>query len=276
MSNLNFNYEDLAQAINQNKELNFIAVQFAKEFQNEAQIEIFEKISSKLNEEKTVYIIGDTSYGSCCCDEITAEHLDCDIIIRVGSSCFTRNTHIPIYFLFNNLNYSDQEKDSCINKINESIKNIDITKENIFLFYNEQTQLNLISKIKENFKEKLIYTDIENDEIPINKQKNDNLLYGRNMHNKNIEKDSNIIYIGKRSDYILDELIHRYINKIKSINFIDMNNFEIENIAAAEGNTFLYKRFNLIQKAKEASTFGILVGSLSLPNLNDIIYFTDI
>ena len=33
----------------------------------------------------------------------------------------------------------------------------------------------------------------------------------------------------------------------------------------------LYRRFNLIEKAKECNTFAILIGSLSIPNLNKII-----
>jgi diphthamide synthase subunit DPH2 len=36
-------------------------------------------------------------------------------------------------------------------------------------------------------------------------------------------------------------------------------------------NSVFYKRFNLVQKAKESEVFGIIVGSLSLDGLNDII-----
>ena len=36
-------------------------------------------------------------------------------------------------------------------------------------------------------------------------------------------------------------------------------------------NNVFYKRFNLIQKAKESDVFGLIVGSLSLDGLNDII-----
>jgi diphthamide biosynthesis protein 2 len=36
-------------------------------------------------------------------------------------------------------------------------------------------------------------------------------------------------------------------------------------------NKIFYKRFNLIEKVKESETFGIIVGSLSIENLNDLL-----
>jgi len=36
-------------------------------------------------------------------------------------------------------------------------------------------------------------------------------------------------------------------------------------------NRIFYKRFNLIEKVKESETFGIIVGSLSIENLNDLL-----
>jgi len=35
------------------------------------------------------YILADTSYGSCCVDEIAAEHADADCIIHYGRACLS-------------------------------------------------------------------------------------------------------------------------------------------------------------------------------------------
>jgi len=34
-----------------------------------------------------VYVLGDTSYGSCCVDEVGAQHMCCDFIIHYGNAC---------------------------------------------------------------------------------------------------------------------------------------------------------------------------------------------
>ena len=85
-----FDINEMVKYLNQNPQFKNIGIQFDKELQNEIQIDFF-KIIKHLLKEKIIFIIGDTSYGNCCCDETTALHLDCDIIIRVGNSCFTNN-----------------------------------------------------------------------------------------------------------------------------------------------------------------------------------------
>ena len=51
---------------------------------------------------------------------------------------------------------------------------------------------------------------------------------------------------------------------------MDQNYKSIE-ISQIVANRIFYKRFNLIEKAKESEVFGILVGSLSIDGLNEII-----
>lgn len=48
-------------------------------------------VSSKLRERtgKTTFILADTSYGSCCVDEVAAEHVDADFIVHYGRSCLS-------------------------------------------------------------------------------------------------------------------------------------------------------------------------------------------
>ncbi|XP_062545258.1 2-(3-amino-3-carboxypropyl)histidine synthase subunit 2 [Armigeres subalbatus] len=47
-----------------------------------------------------VYILGDTSYGSCCADEIAASHVGADAIIHFGHACLSRAVRLPIKYVF--------------------------------------------------------------------------------------------------------------------------------------------------------------------------------
>eukprot|EP00045_Choanoeca_perplexa_P014552 m.172050 g.172050 ORF g.172050 m.172050 type:complete len:536 (-) comp16714_c0_seq1:56-1663(-) len=55
------------------------------------------------NTDASLFIMGDTSYGSCCVDEVAAEHANADLIIHFGHSCLSRTTRLPTLFVFGQL-----------------------------------------------------------------------------------------------------------------------------------------------------------------------------
>ena len=46
------------------------------------------------------YILADTSYGSCCVDEIAAEHAQADAIIHYGHACLSQTRRLPVCYVF--------------------------------------------------------------------------------------------------------------------------------------------------------------------------------
>ncbi|XP_067846180.1 2-(3-amino-3-carboxypropyl)histidine synthase subunit 2 isoform X2 [Heptranchias perlo] len=59
-------------------------------------------IISKLEKNTNVklFILGDTSYGSCCVDEVAAEHLEADSIVHYGRACLSPSTRLPVMYVF--------------------------------------------------------------------------------------------------------------------------------------------------------------------------------
>ncbi|CAH2310541.1 2-(3-amino-3-carboxypropyl)histidine synthase subunit 2 [Pelobates cultripes] len=47
-----------------------------------------------------VYILGDTSYGSCCVDEVSAEHVGADAVVHYGRACLSPCTRLPVSYVF--------------------------------------------------------------------------------------------------------------------------------------------------------------------------------
>ncbi|KAK6293156.1 hypothetical protein J4Q44_G00366570 [Coregonus suidteri] len=43
-----------------------------------------------------LFILGDTSYGSCCVDEVAAEHVGADCIVHYGSACLSPSRRLPL------------------------------------------------------------------------------------------------------------------------------------------------------------------------------------
>ena len=50
--------------------------------------------------QRRVYILGDTSYGACCVDEIAAEHVDADIVVHYGRACLSPTSRLPVIYVF--------------------------------------------------------------------------------------------------------------------------------------------------------------------------------
>ncbi|XP_017111048.1 2-(3-amino-3-carboxypropyl)histidine synthase subunit 2 [Drosophila elegans] len=51
-------------------------------------------------EDVKVFILADTTYGSCCVDEIAAAHVDADSAIHFGNACRSRATRLPVLYLY--------------------------------------------------------------------------------------------------------------------------------------------------------------------------------
>ncbi|KAG0006909.1 Diphthamide biosynthesis protein 2 [Modicella reniformis] len=47
-----------------------------------------------------VYILADTSYGSCCVDEVAAQHIAADVIVHYGRSCQSPTSRLPVIYVF--------------------------------------------------------------------------------------------------------------------------------------------------------------------------------
>lgn len=45
-------------------------------------------------------ILGDTSYGACCVDEVAAEHCDADVVVHYGRTCLSPTARLPVIYVF--------------------------------------------------------------------------------------------------------------------------------------------------------------------------------
>ncbi|KAL6707763.1 Diphthamide biosynthesis protein 2 [Coniothyrium glycines] len=51
-------------------------------------------------EEEKIFILGDTSYGACCVDEVAAEHIDADVVVHYGRACLSPPSRMPVIYVF--------------------------------------------------------------------------------------------------------------------------------------------------------------------------------
>lgn len=67
-----------------------------------------------------LFILGDTSYGNCCVDEVAAEHLQADCIVHYGHACASRPSVLPVFYIldrgssFDDTSFLEQVAESLV------------------------------------------------------------------------------------------------------------------------------------------------------------------
>ncbi|EDW23912.1 GL23663 [Drosophila persimilis] len=51
-------------------------------------------------EDIKVFIMADTTYGSCCVDEIAAAHVEADSVIHFGNACQSKASRLPVLYMY--------------------------------------------------------------------------------------------------------------------------------------------------------------------------------
>ncbi|EDV93315.1 2-(3-amino-3-carboxypropyl)histidine synthase subunit 2 [Drosophila grimshawi] len=52
------------------------------------------------SDECKIFILADTTYGSCCVDEIAAAHVEADSVIHFGNACRSKASRLPVLYLY--------------------------------------------------------------------------------------------------------------------------------------------------------------------------------
>ncbi|GFO39956.1 2-(3-amino-3-carboxypropyl)histidine synthase subunit 2 [Plakobranchus ocellatus] len=73
----------------------------------------------------SIFILGDTSYGSCCVDEVAAQHYKADCVIHFGRACLSPTARLPVLYVFGRL-HIDTVK--CVAKVIETLSPKENTK----------------------------------------------------------------------------------------------------------------------------------------------------
>ncbi|XP_053662207.1 2-(3-amino-3-carboxypropyl)histidine synthase subunit 2 [Anopheles marshallii] len=63
-------------------------------------VQIVNDLKSALVDELCIFVLADTSYGSCCIDEIAAAHANADGIVHFGHACLSKVSRIPVLYVF--------------------------------------------------------------------------------------------------------------------------------------------------------------------------------
>ena len=235
----------------------------------------------------SVYVLGDTSYGSCCVDEVAASHVAADSIIHFGQSCMSSTHRLPVLFVFGREEF---EVDELMVKMKAMCG--DEGNNKVVLFYDVSYHHcvdSMRDELLASFPDLVITSICADNELATkkmncllesetveNEKTVDNIngcdesvqsCFGRSYSLKDDMSNYLILFVGGET-LLLRNLVFKFNrNKVLSYN-PRVGEIRLENKTV---NRSLMKRFYLIEKAKDACIVGIILGTLGVSRYRECV-----
>eukprot|EP00644_Phytophthora_capsici_P006268 jgi/Phyca11/549455/estExt2_Genewise1Plus.C_PHYCAscaffold_320276 len=278
-------YYDVERTVEQIKRGGYkkIALQFPDSLLPDASQVQQELKDGLIGQWERVFVLGDTSYGSCCVDEVAAQHLVADCIVHYGRTCLSATTKIPVIYAFGN---APIQVDDCVLQLSDRVAAVDHTK-TIVLLYEPRfhhASAAVFEGLKDKFGErKLVFGTMKTFYDPTEKVVEETtkaegpstvlFIGGQEIV---VEADQaeitpetfTLLYIGAETAH-LTSILMRYSS-------VDCFSYNPEMMSTrkegATVNRALMRRFFLVQQAKEAQIYGILMGTLGVNKYLDVVH----
>ncbi|KAI8456042.1 putative diphthamide synthesis protein-domain-containing protein [Phakopsora pachyrhizi] len=82
-------------------------------------VKLFKSLRSRhsSSDDLELYLMADTSYGSCCVDEVAARHVNAQAIIHYGNACLNTTSQLPVLYVLPRLPISNQTVELVSNQL---------------------------------------------------------------------------------------------------------------------------------------------------------------
>ncbi|XP_026731754.1 2-(3-amino-3-carboxypropyl)histidine synthase subunit 2 [Trichoplusia ni] len=241
-----------------NNDFKTVCLQFPDELLS-VSAKIYEEIKKKVDVD--LYILGDTSYASCCVDSVAAMHVQGNAVVHYGHTCFSK-TNIPVFTVLPKKQLQVEENMKTLLEHFSSDENVKLC-----LFYDAEFEhcIESISKYWFQSYPKSYISYVEIEEKP-------NRFLGRVVRNKDGEEfsvealaDCICIHIGSRG-----QTVFNYSISIAASEWY-LQDPDTRKVDHLEETVWFKRRRFLVEKCKDANVVGILVCKLAGDQTKDII-----
>ncbi|KAL4261821.1 2-(3-amino-3-carboxypropyl)histidine synthase subunit 2 [Pleurotus pulmonarius] len=256
-------YFELSWTISQIKEGDSkrIALQFPDELLQYS-VPIFQTLKRDLRPGQEVYILADTSYGSCCVDEVAAQHVDADLIVHYGHACMSHPCRLPVIYVFGR-QYLDIE--ACAQNLVDSISKDQIVDKSTQVVLKVDV---IYAHCAEDVRDALAAKGVQATYSPIPRRLEPTTQTITSL--PELEKSEIppiILYVGPESLHLTNLLI---THSFSTVYRYDASTQGVI-VESAKTNKMLMRRYTAVQKARDADVIGILVGTLGVASYLPLI-----
>lgn len=222
--------------------------------------------------ECNVFLLADSSYGSCCADEVAAEHADSDLIVHFGHSCMSPTMRLPVFNVFENplADASSGLSTYLLEQVSEKLNSLPELP--VLVVYDQHLRemaQSVVLHLSPSFD--LHMSQLSSEFVLPSTKPLGEFMPGRKLSPKTpsnlLQSALHILYIGSSSS-LLQNLLLRF-NTLQII-ACDPIRMEVTEESAFK-NRLLPKRMNTISALREANAIGILAGTLAVASYADVI-----
>ncbi|CAK4077951.1 unnamed protein product [Aphanomyces euteiches] len=223
-----------------------------------------------------IFVLGDTSYGSCCVDEVAAQHLLADCVVHYGRACLSPTSSLPVIYVFGN---AACDVSAIVSGLDGSIASFDLTTQHVLLYepcYQHKAE-EIFQALAARYPDRKFTCSVMRTMYdPRNKNDGDadtatsTFLGGMTISlapSELFSPTSLLLYIGKESPHLTNVLLRA--GETPCVSFNPHSNTVREESSSV--NRTLKRRYFLVQKAKEAQIIGILMGTLGVASYLDVV-----
>ncbi|KAJ6510615.1 putative diphthamide synthesis protein-domain-containing protein [Mycena sanguinolenta] len=215
-----------------------VALQFPDELLHDS-VPIYRRLKAGIGIGRELYVLADTSYGSCCVDEVAAQHVDADAIVHYGYACMSQTSRLPVIYVFGKKPIDVEDCSRSVAQVFEgssALLRYDVA-------YTHQAE-SIAAALRQALN------------VPISVPLSDTP-----------PEASNIIYIGGESLGLTNLLITHSTCSVYSYDPVTKS----ARLESSRTNRLLMRRYATVQKARDADVFGILVGTLGVASYLPLI-----
>lgn len=262
-----------------------IALQFPDELLHDS-VPIYRRLKSRIGGARELYVLADTSYGSCCVDEIAAQHVDADAMVHYGHACMSQTSRLPVIYVFGRKPVDAQR---CVDRLvaifESNISSEEANKPNSIVLRHDvaytHRAVNIFHKFNLSFKPLGIL--IQYSEIPTISKPTPKAMQSQPLSDSSTPAfdppvtDSHlppsarrtIFYIGSESLGLTNLLMTNAHCNIYSYDPMT----DTARLESSRTNKLLMRRYAVVQKARDSDVFGILIGTLGVGSYLPLIRY---
>ncbi|KAH9161619.1 diphthamide biosynthesis protein [Lactarius sanguifluus] len=244
-----------------------VALQFPDELLRDS-VPIFHSLKRAVGANSELYVLADTSYGSCCVDEVAAQHVDADAVVHYGHACMSKTYRLPVIYVFGKKPVDVKDAAESLleswTSSNPSAK-VAVLKHDVAYTHEAERLLSALRDVFSSHEIAVSYRPVPRKLGPSTAVATTTVEHDISDHDS--EDTTPILYVGSPNLALTNLLmthpatpVYGYVPATRQAT-----------LQSVQTNKLLMRRYAVVQKARDADVFGILVGTLGVASYLPLI-----
>ncbi|KAH9051627.1 diphthamide biosynthesis protein [Lactarius deliciosus] len=244
-----------------------VALQFPDELLRDS-VPIFHGLKRAVGANSELYVLADTSYGSCCVDEVAAQHVDADAVVHYGHACMSKSYRLPVIYVFGkkHVDVKDAAKSLLESWTSSNLAaKVAVLKHDVAYTHEAERLLSALRDVFSGHEIAVSYSPVPRKLGPSTAIATTTVEH--DISDRDSEDTTPILYVGSPNLALTNLLMTHPAAPVYGYDPVTRQ----ATLQSVQTNKLLMRRYAVVQKARDADVFGILVGTLGVASYLPLI-----